>query len=180
MGTNLKKFINYSEQILFTGIYDITRKVVDENTVTIPMDIDANSNGYNVLSDVYYSIQDNLVQPNVFLNETITIKSYNNDLTIISGQIQFIGLYPNANSYITSSTFQVYDVNSSSGIYDKVTKVIIDYSNSKNADDLSYIASFFNSLNSWALNSWHIILLNSSNLLIPVDNMLILGAAMFQ
>lgn len=32
--------------------------------------------------------------------------------------------------------------------YSNQTKVIIDYSNSKNADDLSYIASFFNSLNS--------------------------------
>jgi hypothetical protein len=32
--------------------------------------------------------------------------------------------------------------------YSNQTKVIIDYSNSKNADDLSYIASFFNSLTS--------------------------------
>lgn len=32
--------------------------------------------------------------------------------------------------------------------YSNQTKVIIDYSNSKNADDLSYISSFFNSLNS--------------------------------
>ena len=78
--------------------------------------------------DNFYNTKTNLLPPTNFLLETITITSYDIDIVLKNGQIQFTGLYKNnssPDSPTTENPFVIYSVNSADGIYEGVKKVIL-------------------------------------------------------
>ena len=126
----IEDFLNCGEKVLFEGTYNVN--FVNQTGPTIlnlEVIIEKNSNGYNLLIDNFYNTKNNLIPPTNFLLETITITSYEKDITLKNGQIQFTGFYKN-NSNLDSATtknlFVEYSVNSADGIYTGITKVILD------------------------------------------------------
>ncbi len=129
MHPKIEDFINCGEKILFTGTYDVnTAKQTGPSILNLNVLIENNLGGYNILIDNYYNTTNNLIPPTNFLLETITISSYTNDITIKNGQIQFTGFYKNdssPDSATTENLFVVYTVNSTDGIFSRVSKVIL-------------------------------------------------------
>ena len=81
-----------------------------------------------MLIDNFYNTNDNLIPPNNFLLETLTLSSYQNDMTDKVGQIQFTSFYKNnsnGDSATTEENFIIYSVNNSDGIYQGVNKVLL-------------------------------------------------------
>ena len=127
----LEDFLNYGceEKILFEGTYNVN--FVNQTGPTIlnlEIMIEKNTNGYNLLIDNFYNTKNNLIPPTNFLLETITITSYEKDIMLKNGQIQFTGFYKNnsnQDSATTEKLFVEYSVNSADGIYTGVTKVVL-------------------------------------------------------
>ena len=120
---------------MFTGTYNINSQVNNGITTTILAEIQNNPNGYNVLVDNYYNSVDNSTPTNTLLLEYNNIVSYEKIFSTITkkiGQIQYTGLYLNNTSTdTTSSIFTSYEVNNAVGIYNGVTRVILDTRNSQ-------------------------------------------------
>jgi hypothetical protein len=69
-----------------------------------------------------------LLPPNNFLLETITLASYQNDIQIKVDQIEYTTFYKNESSTDSATTnekFLLYLVNNSNGIYEGITKVLL-------------------------------------------------------
>lgn len=132
MTQNIHQFLTCSEKVLFTGTYNINDLVQPSpSIVSLNLLVEANPDGYNILIDNFYNTQDKLLPPNNFLLETITISSYKNNINEKVGQIQFTGFYknvtiPSESSAETDKDFVLYEVISASGIYEKVSKVLLD------------------------------------------------------
>lgn len=126
---NIEKYLNSDEEILFKGTYNInTINQTSPVILSLRVFIEANPCGSNILIDNFYNTSDNLIPPNNFLLETITISSYQNDLLIKTGQIQYTSFYRNNSSIdsaVTTEELLVYQVNSVSGIYEGVNKVFL-------------------------------------------------------
>ena len=119
--------IDCSEIVLFTGTYNINDQINNGVTYTILPKIQANPNGYNTFVGNYYNTNDGVHPQIKLLLEYNNIASYLSDYKTKIGQIQFTGLDINATSNnVASVGFRVLSVNSASGIYEKVVKVIID------------------------------------------------------
>ena len=129
MQPKIQDYINCGEKVLFTGTYDVnTVKQTGPSILNLNVLIENNIGGYNILVDNFYNTQNNLIPPTNFLLETITISSYDHDITIKNGQIQFTGFYKNKSSPDSATTknlFVVYSVNSTDGIYNGVSKVVL-------------------------------------------------------
>lgn len=129
----MKGYENYgnyeNEEIYFEGTYNINNVNQTGPTIlSLQAEIENNPNGYNLLIDNFYNTKDNLIPPNNFLLETITISSYQNDITEKVGQIQYTSFYKNdspQDSATTEEKFILYIVNSADGIYEGVTKVLL-------------------------------------------------------
>lgn len=122
--------LDASETVLFNGTYNINEQIINGVTFTIFPIIESNPNGYNAFVGNYYNTKDKLNSSNNWLLENNNISSYLSDHETKIGQIQFTGLDINeSNNNVASVEFRVFDVNSSSGIYGNVTKVIIDNRN---------------------------------------------------
>ncbi len=126
--------LNCKEQILFTGTYNINMSNQTSPSITsIITQIETNKCGYNLLVDNFYNTTDDLIPPNNFLLETITISSYTHDIQTKVGQIQFTSFYKNdstsQDSPDTTENFIEYHVLNSSGIYIDVKKIILDAMN---------------------------------------------------
>jgi hypothetical protein len=125
----IKSLINYDEEIYFEGTYNLND--VDQTGPTIlsvNVEIQNNYDGYNILIDNFYNTQDKLLPPNDFLLETITIASYQNDIKLKVGQIEYTSFYKNnssSDSATTNENFLLYLVNNSNGIYSGITKVYL-------------------------------------------------------
>jgi hypothetical protein len=119
--------INNSEKVLFTGKYNINNQINNGITYTLLPVISVNPNGYNPFVGNYYNTMDGLSPPNNLLLEYNNIASYSHNLKMKLGQIQFTGLdVNNTASDVASIGFRVFNINSADGIYEPVTKVIID------------------------------------------------------
>lgn len=119
--------ITNSETVLFTGKYNINDQINNGITYTLLPTISINPNGYNPFVGNYYNTTDGLVPPNNLLLEYNNIASYSKHLTKKLGQVQFTSLdINNTASDVASVGFRVFNINSANGIYEFVTKVIID------------------------------------------------------
>jgi hypothetical protein len=119
--------LNDSEKVLFTGTYNINDQVNNGITYTLLPVIDINKNGYNPFIGNYYNITDKSHSSHNLLLEYNNISSYLSDLKTKIGQIQFTGLDINkTTNNVASVKLREFDVNSCSGIYANVSKVIID------------------------------------------------------
>lgn len=125
----VEDFLDCCEKVLFKGTYNVNRtKQTGPTILNVQALIEANPFGYNILVDNYYNTQNDLIPPTNFLLETITLTSYEKDITLKNGQIQFTGFYKNdssPDSATTENLFVIYSVNSSDGIYKNVSKVIL-------------------------------------------------------
>ena len=129
MSNPIDSVLQYDEVVLFTGTYNINSQINNGITATLLTQIEANPDGYNPLVDNYYNSTDGLIPPNNLLLEYNNISSYLKDLKTKVGQIQFTALYlNNGQSDITEEPIILYSVNNASGIYSKVSKVILDAS----------------------------------------------------
>jgi len=119
--------LDISETVLFTGTYNINDQINNGITYTLSPVISKNPNGYNPFIGNYYNTTDKSHSSNNLLLEYNNISSYLSDYKTKIGQIQFTGLDINKSKNDKASVkFRVFDVNSSSGIYANITKVIID------------------------------------------------------
>jgi hypothetical protein len=118
-----------NEKILFTGLYDTKLRNVQNNISTLPCEISINKHGYNIRSSQWNYVNDKANPNNKFLLETYTLSSFDKKNNKI-GQINWSGFYPDATSQggITTNGIQNFVVLGSDGIYKKVKKVIIDFS----------------------------------------------------
>jgi hypothetical protein len=125
----IEDFLECCEKVLFKGTYNINKvKQTGPTILNVEALIEANPCGYNLLIDNFYNTTNDLLPPTNFLLETITITSYQNDITFKNGQIQFTGFYKNdsnLDSATTENLFVIYTVNSSDGIYKNVSKIIL-------------------------------------------------------
>ncbi len=121
--------LNSDETLYFQGTYNVNDANQTEPAIlSLNVDVENNPTGYNILIDNFYNTTDKLLPPNNFLLETITIASYANNIQTKVGQIQYTAFYKNdstPDSATTNENFIVYLVNNSNGIYEGVTKVIL-------------------------------------------------------
>ncbi len=138
MSESVLSLVNSDEIILYTGSYLIAdrvlRQATDKNgnivvsTSTIPMQVEINP-GYNLYVSVTNPLNDNLLPPNNFVQRNLTISSYNNDLTKRIGQISCVSInYEQIVPPFTTSNIERFDINSTSGIYNNITGIIVDFS----------------------------------------------------
>lgn len=129
MQLKIEDYLECGEKVLFTGTYDVnTANKTEPSILNLNVIIENNADGYNILVDNFYNTANNLIPSTNFLLETITISSYNHDITIKNGQIQFTGFYRNdssPDSATTENLFVNYSVNNVDGIYNGVKKVIL-------------------------------------------------------
>ena len=120
--------LSHSERVLFTGWYNLSDRNLQCNVSTIPMTLDINLCGYNVLVDIYTPNQDKSKPPVQLTLRNETISSFDSTNVRI-GQISTVNVYiePRNTANVTNPSIQVFDVQSASGIYKNVKKVIIDY-----------------------------------------------------
>ena len=123
------KYLTNDEEIYFHGTYNLNDlKQTNSVILSVRAENENNPNGYNLLIDNYYNTNDNSIPPNNFLLETITLSSYQNDIKDKVGQIQFTSFYKNnstSDSATTEENFILYLVNNSNGIYQGVSKVLL-------------------------------------------------------
>ncbi len=127
-------YLSDCDRILFEGKYNL-KDVTDKDGFleTIPCEISINKHGYNPMIVEYYTVNDKTQANLQLLDETYTLSSYKKECNQIKydskvGQITWTGFYPNSSTNgDTTSDFEQLTVLGGSGIYSKVTKVIIDY-----------------------------------------------------
>lgn len=148
----VKELIQSCEKVLFTATYLLADRKFEtilgndgkiaSNVSTIPVQVETNP-GYNLLVSVAYPIINNLIPPIPFIERNAVITSFKEgDIGVKVGQINAIALYQEGlGPDIISRTVQRYDVNSKSGIYSKVTGVIIDFSGPVNQPRTLYFIS---------------------------------------
>jgi hypothetical protein len=124
------------QKVFFVGSYNVADRNIQNNgiTSTLPMNISVNSNGYNLRVVQSFKINDLNIPEVNFLDENYSVTSYDTLSFVVPnkiiGQINFCGLYENnSKDTITNNSIQIFNVNSSSGIYSNITNVIIDFSN---------------------------------------------------
>ncbi len=133
----VQNLINYDEEVLFTGQYSLTNRVVKRVndvdgqvsffTSTIPFELSINP-GYNLYVANTYPVKNNLIPPSNFTTRNISATSFKEgDFDTIIGQINVNSLYFGDDSSSITSGVRRYYVNGSEGIYEKVTAIIISY-----------------------------------------------------
>jgi len=127
----VEHFISENEEVLFKGTYNINNvNQTGPSISSLIVEVETNPCGYNLLVDNFYNTSDNLIPSNNFLLETITLSSYNKDITIKNGQIQFSAFYINSeaspDSPQTTVNYVLYLTNNADGIYKNVNKIFLD------------------------------------------------------
>lgn len=123
-------FLKCNETILFKGTYDTANRNLIANISTLPCNIDANPNGFNIRTAQFYYVYEK-DSPERFLLETYDLSSYKNDMVTKIGEIVWNGLYQQSEGQegITSAGIQRFIVFGKSGIYKNVTSIVIDFTN---------------------------------------------------
>lgn len=126
----IQNFLNLGEVVYFQGTYNVNdANQTTPSILSLNLEVETNTLGYNILIDNFYNTQDKLLPPNDFLLENISIASYQNDITLKVGQIQYTSFYKNnssPDSATTNENFVLYLVNNANGIYSGVNKVLLD------------------------------------------------------
>ena len=125
---NVKKELECKQKVIFRGSYDINgRNLIGGNILVNKINICKNKNGVNVVSDVFEYINTLGSTTSNFLQETYTIKSYDSSLKKYYGTIVYTSFYPDSGSDgVTSPGTYSFLVLNGDGIYEGITRVIID------------------------------------------------------
>ncbi len=125
---NPKKLLDSGEKIIYYGTYDVTKRNIQNNFSTLEFNIDINEDGQNIRTVQSYYLNEKS-NPNVnLLYETYILSSFGVCGKQI-GSITFNGFYPDSGTSGLSQTFiYKFTVLGVSGIYSKVSSVIIDFS----------------------------------------------------
>ncbi len=128
ISNEIKALLASNEYVSFTGFYDTAFRNVQGNISTLPCTVSKNSNGYNIRTAQWNYVND-LTQNNLqFIQENYIISSYDSTINKKNGSITFNGLYPeNSNTGITKPSIQRFTILGTSGIYDGVIGIIIDF-----------------------------------------------------
>ncbi len=125
---NPKKLLDSGEKIIYTGSYDTSNRNVQNNFSTLPFDVELNPDGYNVRTVQWYYLNDKTNPEITLIYETYIFSSFGSFGKQL-GSITINGFYPDSGSNgITISSIHKFTVLGVSGIYIKVTGVIIDFS----------------------------------------------------
>ncbi len=125
---NHKKLLDSGEKIIYYGLYDTANRNVQNNFSTLPFTIDINPDGQNVRTAQWYYLNEKSKPDVNFIYETYIFSSFGVCGKQI-GSITINGFYPDTGSNgITQTPIQKFTVLGVSGIYAKVTAVIIDFS----------------------------------------------------
>jgi hypothetical protein len=130
MAQQIENFLELNEEVLFKATYNINNvNQTGPSIITLELTVEKNFGGYDLLVDNFYNTQNSLIPPTNFLLETITISSFiGKNEFVKNGQIQFTSFYQNDSppgSGVTKELFVLYSVNSVDGIYNGVTKVLL-------------------------------------------------------
>lgn len=129
---DINKYLNYREKIYYTANYDVLAVNKKDNTITVPCNMSGNTNGYNLCVSRFAYCEDIFKKDCRFLWEQYTIASFDYSLLYREGQIDFTGLYPDGNDLeqstgVSTNKVQVFNVDSGSGLYKNIHKVLIDF-----------------------------------------------------
>ena len=127
-------YLSDCDRILFEGKYNL-KDIINKDFYleTVPIEISINKHGNNIIIDEYYYVNDKTQDNLQLLDETFTLSSYKKECNQKNydnkiGQITWAGFYPeDSTNGVTTRDFEPYTVLGGSGIYSKVTKVIIDF-----------------------------------------------------
>ncbi len=119
------------EKVLFTGTYDINNRNLQGNISTIPINLSINPNGLTIINSLSYRSQDKSLPPLKFIERDATISTWTNtSLETRIGQITMNAFYKDdTTGEIVSSTIQEYTVDGVFGVFSKVNRVILDFTN---------------------------------------------------
>jgi hypothetical protein len=126
---NPKKLLDKGEKIIYFGSYNTADRNVQNNFSTMPFTIDINPDGNNIRTVQWFYLNEKSNPEVNLLYETYTFSSFGQCGKQI-GSITFNGFYPDSGiNGISKSSLQRFTVLGVSGIYNKVTGVIIDFTN---------------------------------------------------
>ncbi len=119
------------EKVLFIGTYDINDRNLQGNISTIPVNLSINPNGYTIYNSLSYKSQDKSLPPLKFIERATTISTWTNStLETRIGQLTMNALYKDdTTGEIVSSTIQEYAVDGVFGVFSKVNRAVIDFTN---------------------------------------------------
>ena len=125
---DINKYLNYREKVYYTGNYDIAAITNNGDTNTVPCNISANINGYNLCVSRFAYCEDVFKKDVKFMWEQFTIASFDYSLLYREGQIVFTSLYPDTGTLgVSANNLQVFNVDSGTGLYKNIHKIVIDF-----------------------------------------------------
>ncbi len=126
---NPKKLLDKGEKIMYEGNYNTADRNVQNNFSTMPFQIDVNQDGINIRTVQWYYLNEKTKPQNNLLYETYILSSFGKCGKQI-GSITFNGFYPdNSTNGITLTKIFKFTVLGTSGIYQRIISVIIDFTN---------------------------------------------------
>ncbi len=125
---NPKKLLDSGEKIIYFGTYDTAKRNVQNNFSTLPFRIDINEDGQNIRTVQWYYLNEKSNPDINLIYETYILSSFGVCGKQI-GSITFNGFYPDLGTGgLTKTPIHKFTVLGVSGIYNKVSSVIIDFS----------------------------------------------------
>jgi hypothetical protein len=123
----VKELMSCSDKVLFTGTYDINELGYGDGQ-TLPVNLQVLPNSVNILNvpfELFEAFPDNSEK---FLTETYNLTSWSTNLKEQFGFISFKNSFPSSGQVLAPVVIQLA-VSGKFGIFRKVDKVIIDYTN---------------------------------------------------
>lgn len=123
------------EKVLFTANYAVnefggaTTPNSNGEFVPVKVNLPELDNSYSIIGNVFFNGFTKLPGAPEFISEVYNLATYTSNLTEREGLLVWTGTYPNITigPGITSPSIQSFDVETKSGIYSKVTRVLIDF-----------------------------------------------------
>lgn len=127
---NPKKLLDKGEKITYVCIYDIIDASINSNFITIPFQIESNLGGKNIGTVQWSYLKEKSNLEVNLLYETYVFTSLSHNGKQI-GSITFNGFYPDEGSDgITKTQMYKFTVLGSTGIYQGINNVVIDFTTS--------------------------------------------------
>ncbi len=124
---NPKKLLDKGEKIMYEGFYNIVERTIENNFSTMLFQIDVNPDGNNIQTVQWYYLGEKSISEDNLLYETYILSSFGKNGKQI-GSITFNGFYPDKGSDgITKTLIYKFTVLGTSGIYQRITSVIVDF-----------------------------------------------------
>lgn len=129
------KRLDCGEKVLFTGIYDLNEfgDVITPGSngqfVPAKINLPELDDSYSTIGIDYYNGFTALLGSPEFITEVYNLATYTSNLEKREGLLVWTGTYPNITSGpgITIASIQPFEIETKSGIYTEVIKVIIDF-----------------------------------------------------